>query len=104
MSTTGTLEMDSQDLAQLSTDIGSNAQSLASLNSQFKCAADTITSAESWIGEDANNFAQVANNLYTDLEKARAILEEVQANLKGTADSYDETAEGVNSTISSMLG
>ncbi len=104
MSTTGMLEMDSQDLAALASEIGGNAQALAGLNNQFKTAYETITSAESWIGDDANNFASVASNLYTDLDKARQMLEEVSSNLQTTATTYDETAAGVNSTITSMLG
>lgn len=103
MSTTGTLEMDSQDLAKLSNDIGNNAQSLAGLNNQFKSSYERITSDESWIGDDSKNFAQVSQNLYNDLEKIRTMLEDAQANLSATSSSYDETNSEVNGMISGML-
>lgn len=99
----GALRMDSAELNNLGNTIISNADNLDSLISSYRSAYESLTSPETWSGEDASKFNEAAAKFRSDLESASNIIREVGTDLVRTATYYDETESSVSSNIGSMF-
>ena len=91
----GSLIMDSAGLSGAGSNIQNNADEFISLISQFYSDVASITATEVWSGEeDSTTFANVAEEMRTDLHNISSIMREVGENFQKTASSYDQTVEG----------
>lgn len=100
----GALRMNSEELRRLGEGFVKSAGEFNALITTFNSQCESLTANGTWDGSDSDKFAQVATNFKNDLTKAAALVEEVGNNLVTSATNYDETFEGVQSSINAMLG